>query len=86
MKAPSNTVRWIGDAAFVFETPGAGLHSLLDVNRLLRTRWWHTRRLMAVHANGGDTPRCDGISLARNVRYFTVSILSDMLIGCAITM
>ena len=85
LKGPSDTVRWRGNAALMFRTPGAGLQSLLDVNRFVHTRWWHTPKVMAVHPKGGGTPMCDGRSLAPNVGYFTVSLLSYMLIGCTIT-
>ena len=86
VKGPSNTVRWRGHGALAFETPGVGLQPLLDGNRLVHTRWRHTWKVMGLHPKGGDTPRCDWRSLASNVGYFTVSLLSDILIGCAITM
>ena len=62
-----------------------GLQSLLDVNRLAHTRWWHTWKVMALQPKGGDTPMGDGGSWAPNVGYFTVTLHSDVLIGCAIT-
>lgn len=40
---------------------------------------------MAVHPKGEAPPMCDGRSFAPNIGYFTVSFLSDMVIGCGNT-
>ena len=37
-----------------------GMQALLDVNKLAHSRWWHTRKVMAVSPRGGDTPMGDG--------------------------
>ena len=81
----SDTVRWLDNTALVLGAPGVGLQLFLDVNRLVETMWWQTWKVMELHPKGGDTPKCDGRSFAPNVEYFAVSLLSEMLMECAIT-
>ena len=60
-----------------------GLQSLLNVNRVVHTRWWHTWKVMAIPPEGGSTPILDGRLWAPKCEILTVPRHLDMPIGCA---